>query len=52
MFETQKGVKHVSVAPTTRGQKAQEGSLMLGVTPKLARRMSSVPFRPPFKELL
>ena len=52
MFETQKGIEHVDSARTTRGQKAQEGSLMLGVTPRLARRMSSVPFRPPFKELL
>ena len=52
MFETQKGAEHVDLAQITRGQKAQEGSLMLGVTPRLARRMSSVPFRPPFKKLL
>ena len=52
MFETQKGIEHVDLARMTRGQKAQEGSLMLGVTPRAARRMSSVPSRPPFKELL
>lgn len=52
MFETQKGLEQVNVAPITREQKAQEGSLMLGVTPRLARRMSSVPFKPPFKALL
>ena len=52
MFETQKGIEHVGLARLTRGQKGQEGSLTLGVTPRLARRMSSVPFRPPFKEFL
>ena len=52
MFETQKGTEHVDLSRIMRGQKAQEGSLTLGVTPRLARRMSSVPFRPPFKELL
>ena len=52
IFETQKGIEHVGLAQITRRQKAQEGSLMLGVTPRLARRMSSLPFRPPFKELL
>lgn len=52
MFETEIGIEHVDSARTTSGQKAQEGSLMLGVTPRLARRMSRVPFRPPFKELL
>ena len=51
MCETQKGIELVDLARKTREQKAQEGSLMLGVTPRLARRMSSVPFRPPFKDL-
>ncbi|KAM0803066.1 hypothetical protein BDR22DRAFT_841429 [Usnea florida] len=52
MFETQKEIEPVDLTQKTRGQKAQEGSLILGVTPRLARRMSCVPFRPPFKELL
>ena len=51
-FETQKETEHVDLTPITRGQEAQEGSPILGVTPRLARRMSCVPFRPPFKELL
>ena len=51
MFETQKEIEHVDLTQKPRGQKAQEGSLILGVTPRLARRMSCVPFRPPFKEL-
>lgn len=55
MFGTQRGARgarHVTVALMTgegRSQK-QEGSLELGVTPRLKRKMSNVPFRPPFKE--
>lgn len=51
MGGTQKGV---SLAPITgeRTFQKQEGSLELGVTPRLKRRMSNVPFRPPFKEPL
>ena len=33
------------------GQSEMEGSLELGVTPRLKRTLSSVPFRPPFKNL-
>ena len=54
MFGTQKGAHHVSVPPTTGKVRLeeQEGSLELGVTPRLKERMSNVPFRPPFKEPL
>lgn len=54
MFGTQKGAHHVNVALITgKGRfQEQEGSLELGVTPRLKQRMSSVPFRPPFKDPL
>ena len=54
MVGTQKGARHVSATVTTVGESTwkQEGSLELGVTPRLQRRMSNVPFRPPFKEPL
>ena len=50
----QRGAHLVTVAPSTGEQrfKEQEGSLELGMTPRLKRRMSNVPFRPPFKEPL
>lgn len=54
MFRMQTGAHHVSVALIT-GQgrfEEQEGSLELGVTPRLKESMSNVPFRPPFKEPL
>lgn len=49
-----RGSHHVTVAPSTGEQRfqEQEGSLELGVTPRLKGRMSNVPFRPPFKEPL
>ena len=51
---TQKWAHHVNVAPVTSGERVQkqEGSLDLGMTPRLKRKMSNVPFRPPFKEPL
>ena len=54
MFETQRGAQHVTVALVTgeRRSQGQEGSLELGVTPRLKRKMSDVPFRPPFEEHL
>ncbi|CAD6564042.1 MAG: hypothetical protein ASARMPRED_002672 [Alectoria sarmentosa] len=54
LFGAQKGAHNVNVTPVTRGPSSQEqkGSLELGVTARLKRRMSNVPFGPPFKELL
>ncbi|CAF9917846.1 hypothetical protein IMSHALPRED_003763 [Imshaugia aleurites] len=54
MVGTPKGARHVSATVTTGGESTwkQEGSLELGVTPRLQRRMSNVPFRPPFKRPL
>ena len=54
MFGPQKGAHYVTVAPISGEQrfKEQEGSLGLGVTPRLKGRMSNVLFRPPFKEPL
>lgn len=54
---TQRGVSshHVKAAPFVVGEQGaqkQEGILQLGVTPRLKRRMSNVPFRPPFMESL
>ena len=45
---------HVNLSPLVGEQKyqKQKGSLHLGVTPRLKRRMSNVPFRPPFMEPL
>lgn len=52
MFGSRKGAHHVKGGPITSEQRLQkqEGSLELGITPRLKRRMSNVPFRPPFKE--
>ncbi len=54
MFGTEKGAHHVNVALMTGREsfQGQEGGLGLGVTPRLQRRMSNVPFKPPFKESL
>lgn len=53
MFGTQKGAHHVNFMITGEERsRKQEGSLELGVTPRLKRKMSNVPFRPPFKESL
>lgn len=53
-FETHEGAHHVSVSPTKRQRpsQAEQGSLELGMTPRLRRTMSSVPFKPPFKDLV
>lgn len=37
---------------TQKKQEEEEGVLQLGVTPRLKRKMSCVPFRPPFRESL
>ena len=37
--------------PRSRQSPVEDGSLELGVTPRLKRTMSNLPFRPPFKEL-
>lgn len=54
MFDRQEGAHHIHVGPITGGQRfsQEERSLDSGVTPGLKRRMSKVPFRPPFKEPL
>ena len=45
---------HVNVGPFIGEQRLQKqkGTLQLGVTPRLKRRMSNAPFRPPFMESL
>ena len=55
MSRMQKGLSHyANVAQFTGEQRPQkqEGILQLGVTPRLERRMSNMPFRPPFMESL
>ena len=54
MYGSQNGAHHVTVARIASEQRfqEQEGSLELGVTPRLKGKMSNVPFRPPFKESL
>lgn len=54
MLGMQKGTHRVNVAPVTGEQKfrKREGDLKLGMTQRIKRRMSNVPFRPPFKEPL
>jgi hypothetical protein len=53
-FVAQQGAYGVSVIPTKgrRPFQMKQVSLELGMTPRLRRTMSSVPFRPPFKELV
>lgn len=46
----QRGVSHhANVIGENEPQKQEEGVLQLGVTPRLKRKMSNVPFRPPFR---
>lgn len=54
MMRTQTGAHHGNIAPFTGDKRAhvEEGPLELSVTSRLKRRMSNVPFRPPFKESL
>ena len=54
MLGTRNGPHHVNGGPVSGKQRLQkqEGSLELGVTPRLEKRMSNMPFRPPFKEPL
>lgn len=40
----------VSMSESRRPSKHEQGSLELGMTRRLRRTMSSVPFKPPFKE--
>ena len=52
MLGMQKGAHQLNVAPITGEERPekQNGSLEFGITPRLKRTVSTVSFRPPFKE--
>lgn len=53
-FSTQQGSHHISVLPmkSLKRQRTEQGALDLGMTPRLKKSMSNLPFRPPFKALV